>query len=231
MIQIRDLKHKAGGTKTKPHWSFSVLMRVEGAPAWDPLPVTGWRYWTDSGEVKPPQYRGGNFWHPTVRDLTQSQRDELARQVRLQLKVQGESELGPSDNRLERFDQAGADRNEHHKLRLELGEAYPELYREWAGRQAQNPEAWDLLWQQLPTGQRWPDELLDQVADLLLNGGMTTEEFDQSLAAGAFSFVDREYVLRQLRQHREEELNVGQDDDRTDAGGLDNGHRRPVSRL
>ena len=58
---VKDFKlHEQGGKKT--FWSFRVVLS-----AWDlPCESTGWKYFPDTETIKPPCYRAGTNWLPSI---------------------------------------------------------------------------------------------------------------------------------------------------------------------
>lgn len=205
-LKLQTTKPKKGSQEEpQEFWSFSLRLVSPLAPAWEPWPVSGWKYWPSSGEVKPPMFRRGSYWFPTIKGFTTGQSEEVAKWVRAALREKGVTEnIGPVDRRFDRFDDAGDSQAEHVKLWYEYGAEYPLLYRQWAGSKAEDPTAWDLLWQQLPEGRTWPDELLEYTAANLKAGSLSVDHFEAAVGLGVFSFADREWLLRRLAEMIEE---------------------------
>lgn len=204
-LRLQETKPKKGsGEEPKPFWSFALEIILPNAPAWTGWRSTGWKYWPESGEAAPPMFRRGAYWHPSIKNVTENQKLEIGRWVQGALRDKGETEnLGPVDKRLLALEQAGDDSAAHQKLWLTYGAEYPELYREWARGKAAEPSEWDLLWQTRDEGRLWPDALLAYNVTSLSTGGIGLDTFDEAVAAGAFSYADRAWILSALRAQAE----------------------------
>lgn len=61
MILIQNIKEHVGKKDGKAFKTFAVLGVFEGVP----VEVKGWRYFDESGQVKPPSMKAGAYWTTT----------------------------------------------------------------------------------------------------------------------------------------------------------------------
>ncbi len=83
--------------------------------------------------------------------------------------------------------------DEAHSIKALFPALYVDLYRYCSGC---DPE----IFEGLPEGRQWPDEVLDYVAVSLVNQDRTVEEHEQDIERGVLTAEDNKYVVGKLQE-------------------------------
>lgn len=184
MIRLGTKKDSKG----RPFWTVEVVWTHSGFQAVS----TGWRYWPDTGEIRPPAVKLGRTWAPTWKEISPQFLTHLSTEVRKLLGERGE-EAGPLDQYFEKYEENP----------LEFKQKFPHLFREvyieYGARHTDVPDAFRALFERLPEGRLWPDNVLDDTVRALLDKRKDVDDLSWDLAEGIISQADWEWIVGEVR--------------------------------